>query len=523
MERQGNISDYRSKLDNTLASPELTNYETIHKLVKNQIIQSLGSQLEEYTENVVEKRSKEMFNFLGMLRSASSTDELQRGWKIKQDTDEYRVMYREGQQGTPFHTLLVEGYVDGPVDVCLCVSCESDLYKRWWPQSVFPAFKVVSSQCVQKVTIGEQISLVRMKFSWPLSSREALVHYFALEYFKDGLIVVLLNTISDLESIDKSTHGFTSDGIPNAEDVVRIDVVGGFALQKVTADRSYLRTIANMDIKFDVVPPAFINFISRQLVGSGFNLYKKEIASVSKGDENFLEALKDPMYTRIQGALYSQNTHLDSPALHEQNPEAHENNDCDALVVIDSGAENKFSAYEIIEEEVKIDETNDVASDGVVEQDIGKTNEITEHFEAEIEKKVSISPDVRRALGTLEKAISILRGYNSTLKKGSSYKENGESNGAHVESSVIGSIVASSHELKNKSDSHGSRRKGSKSYARETKQSKIAPDEGSIDSHSSVNYSLNGGANSIKGERVTKRKNRKPRFCCFVAQQELQG
>lgn len=27
-------------------------------------------------------------------------------------------MYREGPQGSPFHSLLVEGYVDGPVDVC---------------------------------------------------------------------------------------------------------------------------------------------------------------------------------------------------------------------------------------------------------------------------------------------------------------------------------------------------------------------------------------------------------------------
>lgn len=27
-------------------------------------------------------------------------------------------MYREGPQGTPFHSLLVEGYIDGAVDVC---------------------------------------------------------------------------------------------------------------------------------------------------------------------------------------------------------------------------------------------------------------------------------------------------------------------------------------------------------------------------------------------------------------------
>lgn len=39
---------------------------------------------------------------------------------MKHDDEEFRVMYREGPKGTPFHTLLVEGFVDGPVDVCKC-------------------------------------------------------------------------------------------------------------------------------------------------------------------------------------------------------------------------------------------------------------------------------------------------------------------------------------------------------------------------------------------------------------------
>jgi len=47
--------------------------------------------------------------------------------------------------------------------------------------------------------------------------------------------------ISDLEGIDKTTHGFSKDGIPEAKDVVRIDVMGGFAIQKVTSERSYFR------------------------------------------------------------------------------------------------------------------------------------------------------------------------------------------------------------------------------------------------------------------------------------------
>lgn len=39
-------------------------------------------------------------------------------WQLKQDSKDFRVMYREGPEGTPFHTLLAEGFVDGPVDVC---------------------------------------------------------------------------------------------------------------------------------------------------------------------------------------------------------------------------------------------------------------------------------------------------------------------------------------------------------------------------------------------------------------------
>ena len=93
-----------------------------------------------------------------------------------------------------------------------------------WPQITVPSFKLISSQCLQKVRIGEQICLVRfdlsktkcfqllytsytlptevldylegrMKFSWPLSTREAIIHYFEFEYLRDDLVVVLLNSV----------------------------------------------------------------------------------------------------------------------------------------------------------------------------------------------------------------------------------------------------------------------------------------------------------------------------------------
>lgn len=46
MKGEGNILDYRSKLDTTLSLPELTSDEMIHTLVKNQILKSLDYKLE---------------------------------------------------------------------------------------------------------------------------------------------------------------------------------------------------------------------------------------------------------------------------------------------------------------------------------------------------------------------------------------------------------------------------------------------------------------------------------------------
>jgi hypothetical protein len=60
---------------------------------------------------------------------------------------------------------------------------------------------------------------------------------------------------------------------------VRIDFVGGVAIQKVTPEKSYIRFIAEVDIKLDLVPPSLINFMSRQLLGNGFKLFKKVSSS----------------------------------------------------------------------------------------------------------------------------------------------------------------------------------------------------------------------------------------------------
>ncbi|CAA3022177.1 Hypothetical predicted protein [Olea europaea subsp. europaea] len=575
MGMKADISDYRRKLDKTLASQSLANEETIKTIVKNQFLRSsVDLQLGEHFNNVVERRSKEVSSFLDMLRSASVdsterskfSEESDRGWKVKQDTEEFRVMYREGPEGTPFHTLLVEGYVDGPLDVCLCISWESSLYKKWWPQTAIPTFKIVSSQCLQRVRTGEQISLVRMKVSWPLSSREVLAHYFAFEYFEDGLVVVLLNSISDSETIQISTHGFTRDGIPDAQDVVRIDVVGGFAIQKVTTDRSYFRTIANMDIKLDFIPPAFINFISRQLIGSGFKLYKKEVASVSKGDREFRETLKDPLYTRIREALYSENVTVEAPEqglqketsiMAEEQTEARED-----YHMKENIRSNDIDIVDSISEDVVVRDQNglceieeigeiDVGETDLVDEFIKKpgnhlTNEIRPKFLVDKNNKVVISPKVEQALETLEKAISIFQEYRSNPETGSrpgisiAKSINIETDGAKesVSSeadqicrqdwnltglSKTGSTEMTLHEPRNSSGSHGSRCRGSK----DTSHNKIAPASPDEDhsileiNHIAIDSSKNQSTEAtvletddIAEKRTVKRK--KSRYCCLT-------
>ncbi|CAN1144221.1 hypothetical protein LINPERHAP2_LOCUS13980 [Linum perenne] len=302
MDKKGEISLYRARLDKSLASPELTDHETLKGLVKD-------------------------------------------------SNKEYRVMYRPGPKGSPFHSLLVEGYVDGPVDACLCIGWESALYRKCvkklvkkgprWSQVIMPPFKISACKCLKRIRIGEQISLVRVKV-WPLQAREAVIHYVLFEYLKEGIIIVLMNTVPDLETIDVNTHGFTKDGIPAAQDLVRADLVGGFALQKVSSTRSYFRTIAAADLKFDFIPPTLINFISRQLIGSGFELYRKAVTTLYKDDEDYVQALADPFYARLREGIYASDTNLPR---HDHSTNGMKNNTRDMELNVDEDNVDEIEGY----------------------------------------------------------------------------------------------------------------------------------------------------------------------------------
>ncbi|ESW17766.1 hypothetical protein PHAVU_007G266400 [Phaseolus vulgaris] len=435
MEKKRKIVQYRERLDRTLASPDLTNDDLLKKLVRSQLLPSLKPEVEGYKDQLVETKTAEVSHFLHMLRSVSSDDSGRSNtshtdWKLKQDGEEFRVMYREGSEGSPFHTMLVEGFVDGPVDVCLCISWETHLYKKWWPQSTVPTFKILSTECLQKVGIGEQLSLVRMKVSWPLSMREAVVHYYLFEYFQDDLIVVLTNSVSDSKNVTNTLYGFNNEVIPEAKDVVRIDLVGGFVLQKVTSERSYFRTIANMDVKLDFVPPSLINFISRQLIGNGFRLYQKAVSSITHGKGEFSKALGDPLYVRIREALC--NTSVSKARNGEQLRQV-----ATALPVEDLVESRHEEEKDASKEDISNQYANNVMPMTTYTEELGRSKTFGEIVEVDTEeivqieennkevkdisikevntsvirgkRSVYISSEVEHALQTLDKVISMVR------------------------------------------------------------------------------------------------------------------
>ncbi|KAL5720730.1 hypothetical protein ACHQM5_013370 [Ranunculus cassubicifolius] len=303
MEMKRKISDFREELDRTLASPGLSSKESIRKLVENQMHSS--------SSEVQEQRVTELCNLLDIMRSASGdhfkaskSSKVSHGtWKLKEDNKDYRVMYREGPEGSPFHTLLAEGYVAAPLDVCLCAGWEASMYNKWFPQYNVPPFKVITCCCLKKVRISEHVSLIRMKVPWPLSEREVVLNYFEMEYLEDGFVIVLLNSVSDTD-VDKYVEEFTEFELPNSKDTVRMDLkVGGFAMKKITSNTSYFRTVGNIDLKLDFIPPSLLNFMSRQLLGGACKLFQKTAVTLAKNDEGFRKALEDPLYARIRENL----------------------------------------------------------------------------------------------------------------------------------------------------------------------------------------------------------------------------
>lgn len=64
-----------------------------------------------------------------------------------------------------------------------------------------------------------------------------------------------------MESSDRNHDGFLKDAIPDKKDFIRIDVLGGIAIQKVSASRSYFRLVYSFNIFLSLFVLREVSFI----------------------------------------------------------------------------------------------------------------------------------------------------------------------------------------------------------------------------------------------------------------------
>ncbi|KAL9261539.1 hypothetical protein AKJ16_DCAP19493, partial [Drosera capensis] len=291
------LDEYRKKLDKSLLASNLVDEEKLRMLVKKQILCSAGDPPQGPIENLVNKRTTQVSTLLDMLRSGSenyvqSPRKPYASWKVKQDNENFRCMYREGPQGTPIHTLCVDGQADAPLDACLYVTYETSAYPIAFPDS---RVHKVTEEYYKKIRLGEQLSLMRLKLPWPLTRREILIQFSLLEYYEDGLVFVLFNTISGKEDLCKETDGFSNDELPKPDKAVRVGLLGGIAFQKVSETKSFLRLILDMDLTLNYVPQSAINFITGKLSGTAFKFYLKWVISILKEEAGQSKIMRNPM------------------------------------------------------------------------------------------------------------------------------------------------------------------------------------------------------------------------------------
>lgn len=253
-----------------------------------------------------------------------------------------------------------------------------------------------------------------------------------------------------------------------------------------------------MDIKLDLVPPSLINFMSRQILGNGFKLFKKvifsfvyfikiwfivvllacvmlwclldflqTIGSVAESDD-YKRVLADPLYTHIHEALYSSdktNEICQVNELHsqqgrdceEQEPQLEADDPYMAKENETRHCENesvpsKRDVPEIEEEEcadLKEEEKSSLSSFSSSSSSEEDENVIGKTQNKKVKTRFCISPEVKQALGTLERVISMVRksktdNNNTSTSSGEEEEEEEEASSSQMHHSGSTQTVSNS-------------------------------------------------------------------------------
>lgn len=320
------LDEYRRLVDETLQFGSLSDVRLLKEYIRNYLEGDDGGVQHLDVDAAIERRTAEMWEFLEDLRclsvektshlkfshqdSTDTTPSNDREWKLKDDTGTYRVLYRRGAEGTPFHVICLEGVIEGPAVMALCIAWEAPKFKEWWPSFSVPPFKIMDAKWLKRVRPGHDVATFKFKVPWPFSTRDAAISAFALNVPERGTIIAVMNSVpARPDDIHEAEEGYGANDVPPpSSNVVRMDVKGGYVLQQIDKNRCYFRTISSIDMKVDVVPPSVINFLSRQLAGNGFILFQEavnEAVQNKKGIGSIFQKLvaTEPLYRRVSASI----------------------------------------------------------------------------------------------------------------------------------------------------------------------------------------------------------------------------
>ncbi|CAI7782122.1 unnamed protein product [Closterium sp. NIES-54] len=177
---------------------------------------------------------------------------------------------------------------------------------------LMPPFHMLESKFVKRVAPGYELVHLRFKVPWPFATREILYVLFSVHDAATGFIATsLISYPDDPATFDPGSYGFSNDGVPRVRSgEVRMSVKGGFASKDLGNGCCYFRGVATIDMKLNLIPPWAINFVSRQLAGSGYHLLYSEVESVADGSnkeaDKFRALLRsDPFYYSVGRAMRS--------------------------------------------------------------------------------------------------------------------------------------------------------------------------------------------------------------------------